>query len=120
MPLKLITFTNGSDVRPGAMLSDGELLDLQAAGLQAAGLHVAGLARGGAMAEIIAAGAPALAAIRALVANPPATARLALSAVKLLAPLPRPARNIFCVGRNYMDHVAEGDRARGITNSELP
>ena len=130
MPLKLITFTNGSDVRPGAMLSDGELLDLQAAGLQAAGLqaaglqaaglHVAGLARGGAMAEIIAAGAPALAAIRALVANPPATARLSLSAVKLLAPLPRPARNIFCVGRNYMDHVAEGDRARGITNSELP
>jgi 2-keto-4-pentenoate hydratase/2-oxohepta-3-ene-1,7-dioic acid hydratase in catechol pathway len=27
---------------------------------------------------------------------------------------------VFCVGRNYMDHVAEGDRTRGITTSELP
>jgi 2-keto-4-pentenoate hydratase/2-oxohepta-3-ene-1,7-dioic acid hydratase in catechol pathway len=42
------------------------------------------------------------------------------ASVKLLAPIPRPARNVFCVGRNYMDHVAEGDRTRGITNSELP
>jgi 2-keto-4-pentenoate hydratase/2-oxohepta-3-ene-1,7-dioic acid hydratase in catechol pathway len=30
--------------------------------------------------------------------------------VKLLAPIPRPRKNVFCVGRNYMDHVQEGDR----------
>jgi 2-keto-4-pentenoate hydratase/2-oxohepta-3-ene-1,7-dioic acid hydratase in catechol pathway len=41
-------------------------------------------------------------------------------AVRLLAPIPRPRRNVFCVGRNYMDHVAEGDRTRGIEKSELP
>lgn len=113
MALRLITFaaktTPGAAPRPGAMLGDSEVLDLTAAGLPQAD-----------MGAIIAAGAPALAAIRALVANPPAAARLPLSAVKLLAPIPRPARNIFCVGRNYMDHVAEGDRTRGITNSELP
>jgi 2-keto-4-pentenoate hydratase/2-oxohepta-3-ene-1,7-dioic acid hydratase in catechol pathway len=45
---------------------------------------------------------------------------LAANGVKLLAPIPRPRRNVFCVGRNYMDHVAEGDRTRGVTNSELP
>ena len=95
MSLKLITFSAGSAPRPGAMLGDSEVLDLTAAGLPQAD-----------MAAIIAAGAPALAAIRALVANPPAAARLPLAKVKLLAPLPRPARNIFCVGRNYMDHVA--------------
>lgn len=27
--------------------------------------------------------------------------------VELLAPLPRPARNVFCVGKNYRDHSAE-------------
>jgi 2-keto-4-pentenoate hydratase/2-oxohepta-3-ene-1,7-dioic acid hydratase in catechol pathway len=29
------------------------------------------------------------------------------------APIPRPAKNVFCVGRNYAEHVAEGARARG-------
>ncbi len=27
--------------------------------------------------------------------------------VKLLAPLPNPIRNVFCVGKNYLDHVKE-------------
>ena len=45
---------------------------------------------------------------------------LAPGTTTLMAPIPRPHRNVFCVGRNYMDHVAEGDRTRGITNSELP
>ncbi|AVO33586.1 fumarylacetoacetate hydrolase family protein [Ottowia oryzae] len=31
----------------------------------------------------------------------------ALEAVKLLAPIPRPARNIFCVGKNYKNHAQE-------------
>lgn len=30
-----------------------------------------------------------------------------LSAVKLQAPIPRPKKNIMCVGKNYRDHVAE-------------
>jgi 2-keto-4-pentenoate hydratase/2-oxohepta-3-ene-1,7-dioic acid hydratase in catechol pathway len=33
--------------------------------------------------------------------------RLALSAVSLRAPLPRPARNVFCIGRNYRAHAKE-------------
>lgn len=31
--------------------------------------------------------------------------------VPLLAPIPRPRRNIFCVGKNYMDHAAEFERS---------
>ncbi|NBW02050.1 MAG: FAA hydrolase family protein [Betaproteobacteria bacterium] len=38
---------------------------------------------------------------------PQAGDRYALSAIKLLAPFPRPARNIFCVGKNYFDHAKE-------------
>jgi 2-keto-4-pentenoate hydratase/2-oxohepta-3-ene-1,7-dioic acid hydratase in catechol pathway len=32
---------------------------------------------------------------------------LSLAAVELLAPIPRPRRNIFCVGKNYYAHVQE-------------
>jgi 2-keto-4-pentenoate hydratase/2-oxohepta-3-ene-1,7-dioic acid hydratase in catechol pathway len=38
----------------------------------------------------------------------PATgAPIALGAVQLIAPLPRPRRNIFCVGKNYHAHAKE-------------
>jgi 2-keto-4-pentenoate hydratase/2-oxohepta-3-ene-1,7-dioic acid hydratase in catechol pathway len=33
--------------------------------------------------------------------------------VRWHAPIPRPLKNVFCVGRNYAEHVAEGARARG-------
>jgi 2-keto-4-pentenoate hydratase/2-oxohepta-3-ene-1,7-dioic acid hydratase in catechol pathway len=36
-----------------------------------------------------------------------ATPALALSAVQLEAPIPRPRRNLFCVGRNYRAHAKE-------------
>jgi 2-keto-4-pentenoate hydratase/2-oxohepta-3-ene-1,7-dioic acid hydratase in catechol pathway len=38
---------------------------------------------------------------------PAAGTRLPLEAVTLDAPMPRPLRNIFCVGRNYRAHAAE-------------
>lgn len=30
----------------------------------------------------------------------------------LVAPIPKPRKNVFCVGRNYAEHIAEGDRAQ--------
>jgi 2-keto-4-pentenoate hydratase/2-oxohepta-3-ene-1,7-dioic acid hydratase in catechol pathway len=39
-----------------------------------------------------------------------------LKRVRLLAPIPWPARNIFCLGRNYADHAAE----RGAAVPEHP
>lgn len=35
----------------------------------------------------------------------------------LLAPIPRPVKNVFCVGRNYRKHIEEGARARGVEAS---
>ncbi|WP_077211146.1 fumarylacetoacetate hydrolase family protein [Bacillus dakarensis] len=32
---------------------------------------------------------------------------ISLSGVKLLAPIPRPSKNIFCVGKNYAEHAIE-------------
>jgi 2-keto-4-pentenoate hydratase/2-oxohepta-3-ene-1,7-dioic acid hydratase in catechol pathway len=38
------------------------------------------------------------------------TSRVAETAVRLLAPIPRPARNILCVGKNYREHARETQR----------
>ena len=37
----------------------------------------------------------------------PSTTPIPLSEVRLLAPIPRPARNVICVGQNYHDHSLE-------------
>lgn len=53
----------------------------------------------------------ALALIRRMVAGEPLpvsnSPRIPLTAVKLEAPIPRPLRNIICVGRNYHAHANE-------------
>jgi 2-keto-4-pentenoate hydratase/2-oxohepta-3-ene-1,7-dioic acid hydratase in catechol pathway len=41
-------------------------------------------------------------------------ALLPLSQVQKLAPIPQPMRNVFCVGRNYVDHVKEGASAMNL------
>lgn len=43
-----------------------------------------------------------------------------LSQVKLAAPIPRPRKNIVCLGLNYPEHVAEGSKARGEPPRPLP
>ena len=39
--------------------------------------------------------------------------RHAFKDVQWQAPIPRPAKNVMCVGRNYKGHIEEGARARG-------
>lgn len=41
------------------------------------------------------------------------SARLPLAQVRLLAPIPRPRKNIFAIGRNYAEHAKESAAARG-------
>jgi 2-keto-4-pentenoate hydratase/2-oxohepta-3-ene-1,7-dioic acid hydratase in catechol pathway len=71
------------------------------------------------MLELIQAGPAGLAAARAALAHAqaalnqdaPGAERQGLARsrdrVRLLAPIPRPAKNIFCLGRNYAEHAAE-------------
>ena len=49
----------------------------------------------------------------------PSGAGLPVGEVELLAPIPRPARNIFCVGKNYREHVKERPET-GDTVPEAP
>ncbi len=57
------------------------------------------------MLGLIAMGAAGLQKLKRALAT--AAVRLPLSKLKLAAPIPRPARNIFCVGKNYHDHARE-------------
>lgn len=68
-------------------------------------------------------GAPGLNALRVLLkqagAMPPAGTATAIANVTLLAPIPRPRKNIFGIGLNYTAHVMESAKALD-TNDALP
>ena len=68
-------------------------------------------------------GRPGVAALQALVDQagdtPPAGTATALANVKLLAPIPSPRKNVFGIGLNYTEHVAESAKSLD-TNADLP
>ena len=72
------------------------------------------------MQAFIEAGAPALDQARELIdslgadADALARASMPLADVRLLAPIPRPPRNIVCVGLNYAEHAAESRTTQGV------
>ena len=90
--MRLVTFRDGKGTRVGALDDAGKVLDLAAAD--------AALPRE--MLALIAGGAATLAAARAAAAKAPVA-----EGATLLAPIPRPAKNIFCVGKNYHEHAKE-------------
>jgi 2-keto-4-pentenoate hydratase/2-oxohepta-3-ene-1,7-dioic acid hydratase in catechol pathway len=99
--MKLATFSPlpSGQPRPGLVVDDQRVVDIPAALGAGEGTST--------MLGIIRAGAPMLERLRALAAKPPANA-LALADVRLHAPIPRPAKNVFCVGWNYLPHFEEG------------
>jgi 2-keto-4-pentenoate hydratase/2-oxohepta-3-ene-1,7-dioic acid hydratase in catechol pathway len=114
--MKLITFlpTGGSDARAGLWLEGERVLDLAAAA-HACGERVDVLS----VLHLLRGGADAIAAVSRLRDEAPASAILPARDVALLAPIPHPVRNVYCVGRNYLDHVKEGYQATG-KDVELP
>ena len=96
--MRLISFSDRDGSRIG--IQDGEsVIDLARA--------APALPRD--MNALIAMGEAGLAALRA--AQKSSAARLPLSSVKLLAPIPRPLKNIFAVGKNYHEHAKEFEKS---------
>ncbi|MEO7726259.1 MAG: fumarylacetoacetate hydrolase family protein [Burkholderiales bacterium] len=62
------------------------------------------------MLSLIAAGDTALQWLRDVASK--ARNAMPLDQVMLLAPIPRPRKNVFCVGWNYLEHFEEGAKAR--------
>lgn len=116
--MKLVTYRNGVEGagRLGVIVGD---LVVDVAALAAA----AGQSLPDTMLGLIDAGRPGLAALGALLSavghTPPAGSATALANVTLLAPIPRPRKNIFGIGLNYTEHVAESAKSLD-TNPDLP
>ncbi|MGQ7845781.1 fumarylacetoacetate hydrolase family protein [Granulosicoccus sp. 3-233] len=96
-------------------LNDGSLLDIARAASSVAGASGASL-KDGKLQTIIEGGPELLEVIRKLVSEAEsgqhADARHDASSSTFLPPLPSPRKNTFCVGRNYAEHIAEGDKAQ--------
>ncbi len=69
------------------------------------------------MLDLIADGAALLTRLRAEL--PRLTTRIAADKAELLAPIPRPRKNVMCLGLNYKDHAEEIARAKSLP-IELP
>ena len=78
--MRLVTFTDGKGARVGALNAAGEVLDIGERDMLA-------LIASGALPETE--GAPVV------------------SEARILAPIPRPPKNVFCVGKNYHEHAKE-------------
>lgn len=101
--MKLATFSPlpAGNPRPGLVIEGKRVIDIPAAlGPDDDTSTLLGIIR---------AGAPMLSRLRELEAGP-AVGSLELADVKLHSPIPRPIKNIFCVGWNYLEHFDEGAR----------
>ena len=94
--MKLVTYLWGSHVSIGAVDERG-VIDLAAIAPD--------------MLSLIAAGSVGLDRARALFAS--ASTPIPIGSVTLLAPIPKPHRNIMCLGLNYAAHAKESAEARG-------
>ena len=65
------------------------------------------------MLELISAGPVAWQRYNELILKLPKKCHIPLTEIRLLAPIPRPRKNILCLGLNYADHAAESSAARG-------
>lgn len=94
--MRLVTFEDREGSRIGVLLSDaGLVVDVSRA--------VPDLPED--MLKFIALGRHGLARAQQAVSS--GKARLEVNKIRLRAPIPKPTKNIFCVGKNYHDHAKE-------------
>jgi len=110
--MKLATYSPlpSGQLRPGLVIEDQRLIDIPAAlGADKDTSTIVG---------IIQAGPAMLERLRKLEKSPPAS-MAKITEVKIHAPIPRPIKNVFCVGWNYLEHFDEGAKKLQ-DNRELP
>lgn len=115
--MKFVTFEQDQAQRAGLWLDGERVLDLALAA-DLAGEHL----DASSLLAVICGGEAALNRIKRLVARARTLSEAIMPAdqIRLLAPIPRPAKNVFCVGRNYVEHVKEGDVMRGAAGGDMP
>jgi 2-keto-4-pentenoate hydratase/2-oxohepta-3-ene-1,7-dioic acid hydratase in catechol pathway len=94
--VRLVTFSDSLKPSRTGVLVEGGVVDVTEAGLPAD------------MADLIRLGDVGLETAAEVAAR---AAPVPLDEVVIHAPLPRPPKNVMCVGRNYRDHAAEFSRS---------
>jgi 2-keto-4-pentenoate hydratase/2-oxohepta-3-ene-1,7-dioic acid hydratase in catechol pathway len=89
--MKLAMFDDGKGVRLGALMGD----------------MIADLASVTAFNDVLACCEAGLSALPELASAAVSAPKIRLASSRLHAPIPRPRRNIFCVGKNYHEHAKE-------------
>jgi 2-keto-4-pentenoate hydratase/2-oxohepta-3-ene-1,7-dioic acid hydratase in catechol pathway len=109
-PLRLVSFapTPGEPIRVGVVTKEGWIVDV---GAMAKRLKTKLSFDPNEMVSVIYAHEAGLAQIRRLVAKAP-PGGLRVAEVQLFAPIPNPARNVYAVGWNYVEHFEEGKSLR--------
>lgn len=111
--MRVATFRSGGDLgnlRLGVVRGE-QIIDVAGAADRLGMGDLSGAASG--MLALIAGGDPAREALAEVAERAPDEALLPVTSVELVAPIPRPRKNVFCVGRNYAEHAAESLRAIG-------
>ncbi|HEX6540267.1 MAG TPA: fumarylacetoacetate hydrolase family protein [Ktedonobacterales bacterium] len=108
--MRVATFRSGGELRLGVVRGDA-VIDVAEAADRLGRSDLSGAASG--MLTLIAGGEPALRALSEVAERAPDETLLPLASIELVAPIPRPTKNVFCVGRNYAEHAAESARAQG-------
>jgi 2-keto-4-pentenoate hydratase/2-oxohepta-3-ene-1,7-dioic acid hydratase in catechol pathway len=109
--LATVTLVAGGAPTVVLVLDDGRVLDLKAA----AHAQKATLAfDAGSMLALVKSGNAGVAQVQAIAARAieHKGSFLTLDKLQFMSPIPRPDRNIYCVGWNYLDHFEEGKAAR--------
>ena len=103
--MKLVTFSHGERASIGVLIDGEKVVDVTPA--------ISEKKRDHSVLDVISEGPSGLNAVREFVERNAGKFAHPLIDVKLLAPIPWPRKNVFCVGRNYKEHIIEGARARG-------
>ena len=69
----------------------------------------------GSMLAFLDQGQSAVDTVKKLLAKEAECPKIALSEVKVLAPIPRPRKNIFCIGKNYVEHAMEFEKTKDVS-----
>ncbi|WEK47897.1 MAG: fumarylacetoacetate hydrolase family protein [Candidatus Andeanibacterium colombiense] len=115
--MRLVTYRAGQQAARLGLIANGLCIDVARFG------KAAGLTLPSTMLDFIDLGPVALTALKALLDNSDPALLVGTSVpegnVTLLAPIPRPRKNIFGIGLNYTEHVAESARTLD-TSAALP
>lgn len=116
--MRIVTYRSNDELRPGLFVSQQGVIDIAQAYSIAQGKKKIdpSIKAPASVIELIAGGSGILGACHSIIemagSGEISSAIVPAAKAHLVAPIPRPLKNVFCVGSNYRAHVTEASRAQ--------